>query len=243
MNEFLNIEFSGLSLLIVIILGILISFALTIINKALIPKIRNNRAKQLFQIAEILIWSIFGFWGLHITLKDSDYYFLAVISITVVMVIWLGWFVAKDFIAGFVLKLGDNYQPGQYIILNEIEGVIVKTGFLDLILSTEDGSIVKIPYSKITSAVHYKIQPQDKTNQHRFEIEIKKNSSIEDTKNRIKSAIMLSTGASINKEPQINLKGNTDKSIWKFEVVAYALSPEYFQTIEQNVRDAFHSNP
>ncbi|MBU1052520.1 MAG: mechanosensitive ion channel family protein [Proteobacteria bacterium] len=239
MNEFLNIEFSGLSLLIVIMLGILLSFALKIINKTIIPKIQKNRTKQFFQIAEILIWSVFGFWGLHITLKDSDYYFLAVISVTAVIVIWLGWFMAKDFIAGFVLKLGDNYQPGQHIMLNEIEGVIVKADYLNLILSCEDGAVAKIPYSKISSAIHYKIQPRDKTTLHRFDIEIKKKASIEEAKNMIKNAIMLSSGASIKKEPQINLKENSDETIWKFEVVAYALSPEFFQAIERNVRDAF----
>ena len=238
MNQLLNIEFSGLSLLTVVMLGVLLSFILRIISKTLIPKIRKNRIKQLFQVIELLIWTVFGFWGLHMTLKDSDYYLFAILTASAVIVIWLSWFMARDFIAGFVLKLGDNYQPGQHIKLNEIEGVIVKTGFLELILSREDGTFVKIPYSKISSAIHYKVQPRDKTTQYRFEIEIKKNSSIEDAKNRIKSAIMLSTGASIKLEPQIKLKEHTDESVWKFDVVAYALSPEYFQIIERNVRDA-----
>jgi len=222
----------------VLMLGILIFFILRIINQTVVPKIEKNRIKQLFQVLEILIWVVYGFWGLHVTLKDSNYYMLAILTVSAVIVICLGWFMARDLIAGLVLRFGDNYQPGQNIILNEIKGSIVKAGYLDLFISVENGDIVKIPYSKISSAIHYKVKHRDKTTQHRFEIETKKNPFLEETRNRIKNAIMLSTGASIKMEPQISLMDHPDENIWKFEVVAYALSPEYFQLIERNAKNA-----
>jgi small-conductance mechanosensitive channel len=237
MNTLIDFEFSEFTLLTVLILGILISLALKIIRRIFISKIIQNRIKQLYHLSEILIWVIFIFWGLHKVLKDSFYYMLAVLSIAAVIVIWVAWFVARDFIAGIVLKLGDNYQPGQQFKLDNIQGIIVESDYLHLTVRMQDGILVKIPYSKISGTVHYKNQIDNNSSQYSFEIEILKKYSTEIIHNQIRQAILLSAGASINKEPKISVKefdGNTNK----VEIVLYAMNPKYFQMIENNVRNA-----
>jgi len=238
MNQILNFEFSEFNLITVLILGLLLLFVLRFIRRFFITRISKNHIKQLYQLSEIFIWIIYGFWSLQIVLKDSYYYMLAVLSICAIIIIWLAWFVAKDFIAGIVLKLADNYQPGQQFKLDNIQGIIVEADYLQLSVRMQDGIMVKIPYSKISGAIHYEARIDDKSSQHRFEIEVIKNYSIDEIRKRIRQAVLLSAGVSINKEPQINLKNETNDSC-TFEMVVHAISPRYFQQIEGNVRSVF----
>ncbi|MFC2088394.1 mechanosensitive ion channel domain-containing protein [Calditrichota bacterium] len=183
---------------------------------------------------------IYSFWGLHIVLQDSFYYMLAVLSIGAIIIIWLAWFVARDFIAGIVLKLGDNYQPGQQFRFDDIKGTIEEADYLQLSVRTKDETLVKIPYSKISGAVHYEAKVDDNSNKHRFEVKIVKHQPIEEIRNRIRQAVLLSNGVCINKEPQINLKTNEGKT-YILELIVHTISPKYFQIVENNVRKTVES--
>ena len=134
-----------------------------------------------------------------------------------------------------MLRLSEKYQAGQFFTFNDISGTIVEANNLCLKLRQQDNVTVKIPYRKIIGAVQYKAQADDKTSQHRFGIQVPKQLSLEETLNLIRTKVLLSAGASIKKEPQIFLKKSMEQ-FWQFEIVIYAISPEYYQLIERNVR-------
>jgi len=237
MNQLINFEFSEFSLLTVLLTGILLAFLLKIINKIFIAK-RKNEIRQFFQLLEILIWVIYSFWGLHVVLKDSYYYMLAVLSICAVILIWIAWFVARDFIAGIVLKLSSNYQPGQNFMLDTIQGKIIEVSFLHLTILQEDGNRVKIPYSKISGSVRFESPDDNMSSQQRFELMVKNNQTMDEISNSIRRIILLTPGTSINKEPQIILKDNDGNSL-KFEITFNVISNQFAQEVIEKLKKQF----
>jgi len=235
MNQFEHIEFSGYVFAEAVIAGILLTFLLKLIRRTVVPKTGIKGIKQGYPFFEIALWVMYGFWALYILLKNSIYHILALSVISAMVVFWLGWFVAGDFIAGIVLRLTEKYQAGQFFTFNDVPGTIIEANNLCLKLQQQDGVTVKIPYRKIIGTVQFKAQPDDKTSQHRFDIQVTKQLSLEQTRDHIRTSVLLSAGASIKKEPQIILKKSLEQ-FWQFEVVAYAVSPEYYQLIELNVR-------
>jgi small-conductance mechanosensitive channel len=237
MNELLRFEFSGLSLLKVLILSILLVLVLRLLRKKVIEKMLKTKSRQWYQIGEIAIWMIYGAWALHLVLGESLYYKLTILLILMVIVIWVSWFVVRDFIAGLVLKLNESLKPGQYFKLDDIDGTIIDTDYLQLNLRQESGVVVKIPYNRISGSVHYKGEAEEQSIQCRFEIEIEDRFSVEEVRHLTRKAVFLSAGTRLNREPRIIYKGKENKK-QKFDIIVPVFNADYNKLIEGNVKEA-----
>ena len=225
---------SGYIILEVVVAGIALAILLRFIHRA-IPKPGYRWIKNMYPLFEIGIWVLYGFWALYALLKDSVYYLVALAAVSTIVVFWLGWFVAGDFIAGIVLRLAGRYQTGQSVMFNEVSGIIIEVNNLSLKIQMPNGVTAIIPYRNIIGTVQFKTNIEKTSSQHRFDIQVTKNKPIEDIHASIRIAILLSAGASIKHEPQIILKKSLDHT-WQFEVAVTAVSPDYYPSIERNVR-------
>ena len=149
MKEILNFELSELLLVLIIPIGIMIYFLMRLIKLNILNNRFNKRHKNYFILFEILVWLVFGVWTLKVTFSGTNYYSFLVLTILTILLLLTGWFILKDFIAGLVLKLSDNYQDGQFFRLGNIEGHIAQINYLHLNLKQENDEIIKIPFSKI----------------------------------------------------------------------------------------------
>jgi len=235
MSNLLEFEFSEFSFLGIIILAVLIALILKIVKLILLRKTMNYRIRNYYPIFEIMIWFAFLLWGINILLKESIYQMIAILSLAAIFVIGLGWFVFRDLFAGIVLRFSDGFFPGQILRIDHLNGRIKKVGMLDLTIQEEDGSVSKIPWSKITGQIYSKGVGVDVTKRCQFSVEVPQKYPLEIIHRKINEAILLSVGAAINKEPQIKVTG-TDNRAWQMEITAYALSPEYFRIVESNVK-------
>lgn len=101
-------------------------------------------------------------------------------------------------------------------------------------MQQNDGTVIKIPYNKISGNIHYKAEAQDSFTQHRFELLVDGKFTVEEIKEKVRQAILFSPGVSINKEPQIEIK-EALKDGYKLDVITYAMHSDYYNQIEQNV--------
>ncbi len=238
MKEILNFDFSQLLIALIIPIGIMVYFLLKLIRVNISNSRFNKKYKNHFMILEILVWSLFFIWSLKVVLGETEYFSFFTIASLSIIFIWISWFVAKDFIAGVVLKLGDNYQSGQFFRLNNIQGHIDQVNYLHLNVNQENGEIIKIPFSKILGSVHHKSFLDDKTKQYKFEISIEKNETLDETREKIRKIILLSAGVNIKKEPIIALL-NSSENRWNFEIIYFILDEQYCELIENNVKSVF----
>lgn len=104
-----------------------------------------------FPLAEIVAWIGYAFWAVASLFGGTSYsiYFTAGISIVVVLVI--GWYLARDVLVGFILRSENFMEPGLRFQSGETEGVISRVGYRSLELTTDEGETVKLPYSLIAS--------------------------------------------------------------------------------------------
>ncbi|MCB9211296.1 MAG: mechanosensitive ion channel family protein [Ignavibacteriales bacterium] len=241
MNQIINLELSEFAIFSILLLGVLLYFFLWIIKKYFIAKRLSNRNQQYYFLVEIIIWVVFGIWALKTFLSNTIYYSIVVITIFAIVAAWIGWFVIRDFIAGVVFKLNDNYQKGQLIKLNEVNGFIEKLNYLNLDLVNENGETIKIPYSKILTSIHFKSFIDSKTKQHKFSITVLKNDTLEKTKELVRRSVLVSPGVNFKKEPHIIVKQEFDDN-WIFEINAFVQNDDYCELVEANVRKSLEIN-
>ena len=238
MKEVLNFDFSELILLLIVPIGVMIYFLLKILKVNISNSRFNRKYKNYFLLFEIIVWLLFGWWSFKVIYGNTDYYSILIVAILFIVLFWIGWFLAKDFIAGTVLKLSDNYQEGQFFRLNDIEGHIAQINYLHLNIRQENGEIIKIPFSKILGSVHHKSFLDDKTKQYKFEIIIDKQETLDETREKIRKNILLSAGVNIKKEPLISLKLSSETK-WNFDITYFILDEQYCELIENNVKSSF----
>ena len=238
MKELLNFELSELLLILIIPIGVMIYFIMKLVKLNFINNRVNNRQKNYFLLIEIFVWIVFGIWTLKVSIGETSYYSFFIISILSLLLLLIGWFAAKDFVAGVILKLSDNYQTGQFFRLNSIQGYIAQVNYLHLNVNLENGEVIKIPFSKILGSIHHKSFLDDKTKQNKFEITLEKKETLDNTREKIRKTILLSAGVNIKKEPIIIIK-NTSANKWTFEITYFILDEEYCELIENNVKSSF----
>ena len=238
MKEILNFELSELLLVLIIPIGIMIYFLMRLIKLNILNNRFNKRHKNYFILFEILVWLVFGVWTLKVTFSGTNYYPFLVLAILTILLLLTGWFILKDFIAGLVLKLSDNYQDGQFFRLGNIEGHIAQINYLHLNLKQENDEIIKIPFSKILGSIHHKSSIDDKTKQYKVKLSVQKKESLDTTRDNIRKTIMLSAGVNIKREPLITVVESSSNE-WVFEITYFIMDEQYCELIENNLRSSF----
>ncbi|MCB0281751.1 MAG: mechanosensitive ion channel [Calditrichae bacterium] len=236
MIEYLEFEFSEFSLIGVTILAVILAILLKTVKHVVIKKLKRKAIKEYYPLLEVALWFIFIFWSINVVLKDSFYHMIAIISLAIIVAASAGWFIVRDLFAGIVLRFSDHFIAGQFIQIGQQSGQINQVGLLSLSVQQENGAVVKIPWSRINGSIYSKTDSSDKINRLEFPLEVSNSISSEILYSRIRQAILLSTGCSLNREPQLQIINNGDKQ--RVNITAYALSPDYFTHIESNVKNA-----
>ena len=241
MIDLLKFEFSEFSFVSVIIITLLLILAFKIINRVFISKSNNRLIKKNFSYFELIVWFFFILWSINSVLKDTFYHMVAILSLFAILVGWLGWFAGRELIAGIMLRLTDNYQVGQNIRMQQLDGIINHIGFLSLSVQGDEGTIIKVPWSRISGQIYSKGIREDKSNRHTFTVNIPAAVKITELEQKVTQAVLLSAGSAIDKEPVIRQITQLENSS-EYQVTVFAINPEYFQSIEQNVKNAVNSD-
>jgi small-conductance mechanosensitive channel len=235
MKELTNFNISEINIITIIVLGLVLFFILKIIKKYFIVRLSISKYQQLYFLVEVVIWLIFASWTFRTFFKDSIYYSIGMATGFTIAAVWLAWFVAKDFIAGIVFRLNDTYKKGHLLILtDDLQGYIENINYLTIDLSTHEGEIIKIPYSKIQGKIHKKSLISKTTYPFQIEIKLQKKYTLAITKEKLRRLILISPGVKINSEPQIQLKEETENN-WIFEISVYLINESYLSLIRANI--------
>lgn len=239
MIEYLKFEFSEFSFAGLLILAALLFLFFRAIKATFLTRTRQRRIAEYFPIAEVVVWLLFILWSINILLKDSLYHMIAVLALSAVIVAGLGWFVARDLIAGIVLRFSDHFNRRQKLLLENEQGTIIDAGLLALSLQKEDGSTLKIPWSKISGQVYGKGMTDESQNTLIFTIDAENRQSPEKLQDKIRQAILLTVGVALNREPKIQIV-NGPKGQQQIKITAYTLNPACFSNIRNNVNNVLN---
>ncbi len=187
-----------------------------------------------FPLVEFVIWLGFGFWVLSQVYSDYEYYYLLMSATAGSLVLIVGWYFLRDFIAGIILKTEISFETNQQIRTPQEEGTLKKLGYRSIEIESSNGELVKIPYSQLaTNSIH--LQNIDETMQgHETIVSISSKVPIQEAKDNLSREILLLPWASITHQPAIKLvEQRSDKNT--YQVHFHSISDRHAAYISQHI--------
>ena len=125
------------------------------------------------------------------------------VTISVIGLAWIGWYAARDYIAGIILKAQDVYEVGHQLVIGDITGKIIKMGYLNVELQKGDGVVLKVPYSKITGNLHYNKNENKLVSTYKFPLKISIDAVLDGAIERIRKSVLNSPWHASHIGPQV----------------------------------------
>ncbi|MFW6019845.1 MAG: mechanosensitive ion channel domain-containing protein [Bacteroidales bacterium] len=244
MNE-IQAQFSSSAVYFFLLITIVI-FGLFRILKFIVPLLAlKNEQKRQFKkalpVVEFVVWFVFLIWGINYFIKYNSYFALALGILVLLIFIWFAWYALRDIIAGIVIKANRDLNLNDMVDIADHHGKIIRFGMRNLILETENGKNIFLPYSMIINQELIRSHPAEKILSHTFKLTTSKDRSIEQTIQEIHKTILSLPWTSRIKKPVIRAEQENDKN-YIFRVTTYSIEKGYFIMIEQALREAFSTS-
>lgn len=221
---------------IVIGIGLVALLVMRFLNKLRYQPIHNFWIREffkLFPLFEFVIWTGFTFWMVAELFASQEYYPLLVIALILVLILLLGWFIAKDYMAGIIIKAQNVYKPGQQIKAGSVSGTIKRLGNLHLTLQTEQGEEARIPYAKISDQIIIQ-EVQDDASIHVIQFDLPASMNGELWNKRIKRMLLTSPYVFAGSESTIYIK--PIEHGYHAEVHVSTLTAEHAMNLENQLK-------
>ena len=224
-----------MKVLVVFLVGLLIlvlSFLFRIGLKRLLNLYpRWNIRANLLTATEFIVWLIYLFWAIDHLFREKFYFHYLVLAIIFIVVGFLSWYLLSDVIAGVVFKSKHNLKIGSYISAGNIKGKIVSQHITFIKFKTEDGQLLRVPYSKINHSVIAEMTYTEASRKHVINLQIENEISKKEAESLIRQAILNSPWSNLNEEPAINFIHSHEKG-YVFEVMLFSTNMKHMKFIE-----------
>jgi small-conductance mechanosensitive channel len=172
---------------------------------------------KILPLVELIVGLVVVFWTINFLFKNKSYYSILVISIIVVFIGFLSWFLIKDLIAGYVFRLQNNLRPGTEIQLGRSKGRLLSMHATHIIIETGDGKTVKIPYSRISNEIVSEQPEETIADDSVLTLRLNSCINIQETEEEIRKAILNSPWRLLYRDPVIKLKSQNE-NFSEFEI-------------------------
>ena len=236
-------ELSRGEIYLFLLIAIIIFFLFRVLKKSLpFFPVRKKARKVLLNylpVIEMAAWFIYLIWAIQFLWIGNRLYALELSVILSLFVLVVSWFSLRDFIAGAVFKASGKFLKNETVKIGDFAGKIAGFESRNLVLETEKGETVYIPYSKVLGNVIIRSHPAENVMSHTFRIKLKNVSDPIQVMDRMKTGILTSPLSSLKKDPQIRLLDSGDGLAPVFEITVYTIEPEHFVQLEKYVRSLF----
>ncbi len=237
-----SIDISNINLYVFIALALILFFLLRLFTwllPELFPKEEHRKIVLRYKsLLELGVWIIFIIWSVQYLRNTNQPYAIALFFLLILLIIFAGWTGLRDYIAGAILKAGHKLTLNETVKVKDFTGKIIRFGSTNLVLESDSGETVYLPYSFLLGKVIVKAHPAESILRHTFRIEIAKRESISDSLTSIRIFILNLPWTSLTKEPQIKPVGETSSG-QLVEITLYAFEKDHFQDMEQMIKSKF----
>lgn len=245
MEQFVGGQWQQWALLKIGLFAVITFFVLRLFLKGLkILQVRYNTHlayQRFFPVLEMLVWISFIYWSLEQIFPERLYFTIFFITISVIGMLWIGWYAARDYIAGIILRTQDVYEIGHQLAIGDIVGKILKLGYLNVELQKEDGIILKVPYSKITGNVHFNKDENKLISTYKFPLKIPAGAMLKGAAEKINKMILNSPWHAAHISPQIN-KISEINGIVHLEIVVSTFGTKSLEKLQLQLYREFENN-
>ena len=240
--NFLHDNYSTFPLLSLLFAGLLMYLLLRSI-RFIVPRLTRNRNMRdwflkYFPMFELFVWLVLGLWFLPFLMHKHLYAGGGLLLMILAIFIWIAWFGLKDLVAGFIFKTNSGLHMDEQIEVGEYKGVIIKMGFRNLVLETQAGNYISLPFSQIINKPIIKVSATDIRHSKLFELHTQKSDNIQKLAQDIAAKISMHPRSSITEKPLVELVEEQDEAL-VFRVKIYAVEKKYLSLIEEDIKSFF----
>lgn len=147
MYSWFDFQVSLYAILQMLVLGLLLFLILRLVKRFLNQKIQyKDFLERSWAVGEAIVWILFLIASVRQIILNPKHYTLIIISLVLILLIWVAWFALRDLVAGIILKLEGSLGLNEKIIINKTSGHIRKLSYFSLMLETDTGQKVSLPY-------------------------------------------------------------------------------------------------
>jgi len=230
-----------LTIVVSIALVLLFSLLKTILPYYFIRFKEEKKFRKLLYYTEIIGGIlVIGMFAGYLYQRSTVTAFI-LIAILLLVILFIGIFFIKDYVAGLIVKASANYSINDIIITNNIEGKILKFGQRSLIISTNDGNKTYIPYSDVVGKTKSIKSASEIKNNYTFSISIKNEENIDLTIEEINKYIISLPWVNTSVDTEIIII-ETKEDNYTLNISVVAFDNSYYTKIETAVRKVFDKN-
>lgn len=241
--ELISLEFSRFAVYLFLILAIGIFFLFRGFRK-LVPVIFTGKRyrENVFRflpLTELFVWLVYIVWAIQFFWHNNQLYAVELSLILTVLAIWVCWYALRDHIAGAILKAGRSFTINESVIIGDAAGKVRQMKSRCLVIETDTGESIFIPYSQITGKQIVKIHPAETILAHTFRISNFGTGHPAKLISGMSEFIMNLPWSSVKKEPKVQHVESRSGSGPFLEITVYAIEKDFFYDIERHVRKRF----
>ncbi len=236
----LEAYFSTRAVYLFIIMAIVLALIFRLLHY-LVPALPVKRAwksRLLHHLpaAEVLLWLTFLIWGVGWFIRHNIYVAITLGIILVMTMIWFSWFTLRHLIAGIVMRWNRDLKTGEPIKTLDYQGKIQRMGYRSLVLETDQGQSIYLPWAKIINQEIIRSHPADKIQSHTFTMKVTAKKTVYQTTDSLKTHILSLPWVSLVKKPEIMLLDKSPDN-YTFQITIYSIEKSYFVHIENALKE------
>ena len=191
---------------LVVITLIVGTFILIRITEMLLRFFIGKRQKlkfiiRYFPIVELITTLSITFWAIDYLFSAKSYYQTIILSLIISIIALVSWFVARD----LIFRIQNNIRSGSSLQLGNIEGKMLRMGAAHIVIETNEGKIVKIPYSKVANEIVSEQPEEGVREDSELTLKIIRNKNWKEVEAELKNVLLHSPWRLINTDPRIEL--------------------------------------
>ncbi|MCF8364273.1 MAG: mechanosensitive ion channel [Bacteroidales bacterium] len=238
------LDFSNRALYTVITIAVSLFFVFRLMSWLLpILLLRKGTRKYAWRytsLFELVAWLIFLIWAVNFLSESSLIYAIGLFVILFFFTFYTAWIALKDFVAGAFLKTINHFKVNETLRIGDYSGKIIKFTPSAIILETESGESIFLPYSYLFGKVIIKSNPAETILSHTFRIEIPGTRNLSITIDEIYKEVLNMPWSSLKKDPQIKPIMETATG-HLLELTIFSIEKEYFLEMENLIKGKFQA--
>ena len=200
----------------------------------------NKTLNRIILLTRIGAWSIYTIYAIEQLFYTSPLLGRITIMALIFMTIGISWQTIREFILGILIKLEGAYPVGRRVRIKKMEGKIKVLKGRYMVIETEKGESLHVPYSLIQKNLQFRSQLDSMFKSHTFELELPKSHSFEEYHKIISRELYNCHWVSLTKDPLINLTGE-EEGKFKVQVTTYPVDEKHQATIENLLKEKLNA--
>jgi small-conductance mechanosensitive channel len=191
-----------------------------------------NSIENLIIATELIIWLTYIFWMTDFLFRGKFYYSYLVYTMILIIAGFVAWFLLKDIFAGIIFRFKHNLKTDSYVRAGNLSGRIKSQHLTYIKILTDNGQIIRVPYSRIIHEVIAELAYPGAPEEHIMHLRVDLSTGNKSTAESLIRVVVLNTPwSNFKEEPVIKFIKENNEGYF-FEISLLSSNRRHIEFIE-----------